>query len=300
MITVFTCTYNREKYLKNLYFSLVNQTSKDFEWLIVDDGSTDKTENAVNNLIEQEHTFKIKYKKTENGGKHRAINRGMELVGGSYIFLVDSDDELCKDAIEKVLMWTKTIDKDNSFAGVAGLMACQNGDVLGGYPSQKKYKNYVDARCVDRGRYRLTGDKAIVLKTNVMKKYPFPEIVGENFLLEGTVWNRMSLDGYKIRWFPDIIYIAEYLDDGLTNDNMKLMNNWEGFTLTTLVTIRASKGFDGMLPIARYIMYGKRKGISTHEIINTIHITNTQYFCGNFIQEMYKIVKNTLHKFKKL
>ena len=88
MITIFTPTYNREHYLKRLYMSLTIQTDKDFEWLIVDDGSIDATENLIQSFIENEKSFSIRYYKTVNGGKHRAINKGVQLAKGEWCFIV--------------------------------------------------------------------------------------------------------------------------------------------------------------------------------------------------------------------
>lgn len=93
-ITVFTPTYNRGYCLERLFKSLLNQTFTDFEWLIIDDGSIDNTEELVKDFQESCKDFPIIYKKTENGGKHRAINRGMSLVNGEMILFMDSDDWL--------------------------------------------------------------------------------------------------------------------------------------------------------------------------------------------------------------
>lgn len=102
-ITVFTPTYNRGYCLERLFKSLLDQTFKDFEWLIIDDGSTDNTEKLVENFQKSCKDFPIIYKKTENGGKHRAINRGMSLVNGEMILFMDSDDWLRKDALEWII-----------------------------------------------------------------------------------------------------------------------------------------------------------------------------------------------------
>lgn len=98
-ITVFTPTYNRGYCLERLFRSLLNQTFTDFEWLIIDDGSIDNTEELVKDFQESCKDFPIIYKKTENGGKHRAINRGMSLVNGEIILFMDSDDWLRNDAL---------------------------------------------------------------------------------------------------------------------------------------------------------------------------------------------------------
>ena len=90
MITVFTPTYNRAHLLSNLYQSLLQQKAEDFEWLVVDDGSTDGTEELVNQWIE-EAAFTIRYFKKENGGKHTAINKGVQLAEGDLFFIIDKN-----------------------------------------------------------------------------------------------------------------------------------------------------------------------------------------------------------------
>ncbi len=99
MITIFTPTYNRAYRLSNLFNSLRVQTDKNFEWLIVDDGSTDETEQLVRTFIDGAD-FDIRYVKQLNGGKHRTINRGSQLARGSLFLIVDSDDFLTKNAVE--------------------------------------------------------------------------------------------------------------------------------------------------------------------------------------------------------
>ena len=108
-ITVFTPTYNRAYILSNLYESLTRQTYKNFEWLIVDDGSTDDTESLVNGWIENESGFTINYVKQSNGGKCRAINRGLDLARGELFFTIDSDDYLTDDAVQKIMEWASEL-----------------------------------------------------------------------------------------------------------------------------------------------------------------------------------------------
>lgn len=111
LITVFTPTYNRAYILNNLYESLKRQTSKSFEWIIVDDGSVDMTESLVNEWLKNDNLFPIKYVKKVNEGKHIAINVGVEQAKGDWFLIVDSDDYLYDDAIEKVIKWTHDIKK---------------------------------------------------------------------------------------------------------------------------------------------------------------------------------------------
>ena len=101
MITIFTPTYNRKKTLPKLYESLKNQNDKDFEWLIVDDGSSDGTDKLIEEY-KKENILNIRYFYKENGGKQRAVNFGVEKSQGEYFFIVDSDDFLSSDAVSKI------------------------------------------------------------------------------------------------------------------------------------------------------------------------------------------------------
>ncbi len=226
MVTVFTPTYNRAQLLKKLYSSLLSQTCHDFEWLIIDDGSIDETESVCAGFIEAQNLFPIRYYKVENGGKHRAINKGVNLAQGEVFFIVDSDDYLADDAVEKIISWIKTLDNSRKFAGVAGLRAYQGGSPIGGIGDGQ---SYVDATNLERRKLNLLGDKAEAYFTDVLVKYPFPEFEGENFLTEEVVWNKIAADGYYIRWFSDPIYYCEYLDGGLTKSgDAKYINNPQG------------------------------------------------------------------------
>lgn len=119
-ITVFTPTYNRGYIIENLYKSLQRQTYKNFEWVVIDDGSNDNTKDLLDKWTSESNEFDIVYKKVVNGGKHRAINRALNYSKGRLFFIVDSDDYLTDDALEKILKWEDTIRKKENFIGVAG------------------------------------------------------------------------------------------------------------------------------------------------------------------------------------
>lgn len=220
-ITIFTPTYNRRNLIERLYQSLLVQTVTNFEWLVIDDGSTDDTEKFFAKLSSTEHPFPIRYIKQNNGGKHRAINNGVNNASGKLFFIVDSDDYLTENAIETINQWTTTLDNSHKWAGISGLKGFSKDSVVG----QHSESSYVDAKNNERRKYNLLGDKAEVYFTDVLKQHPFPEIPGEKFISEEIVWNAIARDGYYLRWFNEIIYICDYLDDGLTKDNTKDKNN---------------------------------------------------------------------------
>lgn len=232
-ISVFTPTYNRAYRLESLYRSLCRQKFADFEWLVVDDGSTDDTEDLVYKWRKEAH-FRIQYYKTENGGKHRAINYGLDRADGELFFTVDSDDELTEDALEKIDEWFKSIKQKINICGIAA----NRGTTRKTTPNSYFKSSYLDKTWLEvysyqeDGKLVLSGERAIVFYTDFHKKYYFPEFSGENFLTEAVIYNRIAHDGYKLRFYNDIIWIFEYRDDGLTKaGNSIFLNNPQGYGL---------------------------------------------------------------------
>ena len=223
-ITVFTPTYNRAYILENLYRSLQRQTYRDFEWLVVDDGSSDDTEELFQRWSREDNFFPIRYCKQENGGKCRAINRGLEQARGELFFTVDSDDYLTDDALEKVARWESELPKDGSYCGFAGNLGTAP-DVT---PNKPLPGDFFDGTAFDR--YGIVeGERASVFYTEIHRRYLYPEFPGEKFMTEAVTWNRMANDGYKMRFYNDIIWIYEYKEDGLTRSGYALfLNNPQG------------------------------------------------------------------------
>lgn len=224
-ITVFTPTYNRAFIIERLYKSLQRQSFTDFEWLVIDDGSSDNTMELFDAWKLESNAFPISYIKTNNGGKHRAINRATELAAGQLFFIVDSDDYLTDDALEIIDKWEGSLDHKTRFAGVAGRKGYDGDSYIGTTFAGE----FVDATSLERDKYNIDGDKAEVFYTHILKQYKFQEFEGENFITENTVWERLAADGYKLRWFNETIYICEYLEDGLSKNAMKnYVNNPQG------------------------------------------------------------------------
>lgn len=226
-ITVFTPTYNRAYIIENLYRSLQRQSFLDFEWLIVDDGSTDDTEQVVKEWQEEENPFVIRYYKKENGGKCRAINYGVDLAEGELFFNVDSDDYLTDDALEKISMWEQSLpkDTDKKYCGVVGNLGTSPTET----PNRPWHEPYRDASLLERYEEctdsPIDGERAWVFYTDIQRKYKYPEFEGENFITPAVTWNRMAHDGYIVRLFDDIIWVYEYQPDGLTASGSKRFIN---------------------------------------------------------------------------
>lgn len=222
MVTVFTPTYNRAAYLLKVFESLLQQTFKDFEWVIVDDGSIDDTSVIIDNLqLTNDKFFPIRYFYQENGGKHRAINRGVKEARGDLFLILDSDDMLPPNSLERIDFYYQQIKDNNSFGGVCGYMAHHDGTVIGkGCDIDVLDTNSIDLRY----KYHVEGDMLEVFRTSVLKEIPFPEISKEKFVPEALVWNRIARK-YKLRVFHEVVYFRDYLEGGLTDKIVKIRMN---------------------------------------------------------------------------
>lgn len=210
IISVVTPTYNRADLLRRCYDSLCNQTDFDFEWIIVDDGSTDNTKSVTEEFCDAH--FPITYVKKENGGKHTALNASHPHITGQYVLILDSDDYLVPEAIRKVKEgWTKF--KDDNRIGVVVFLKGNDADS----PFCMAYDEYTP---VDIMRYRRkclkSNDCCEVIRTELFCKYSFPVFDGERFISEGALWNRVSFT-HQCVYINQVIYIADYLSGGLTN-----------------------------------------------------------------------------------
>ena len=219
LITVFTPSYNRAHLLPRVYESLCLQTFRDFEWVIVDDGSSDNTKSLSQSLPYREETFfPIRYFYQENGGKHRAINRGVKEALGELFLILDSDDTLPPRSLELINHYYQQIKDDLSFGGVCGYMAHHDGTIIG-YGCEQPI---IDANSIElRYKYCVQGDMLEVFRTVVLREIPFPDIEGGKFVPEALVWNRIA-QKYKLRVFHEVVYRRDYLEGGLTDKIVKI------------------------------------------------------------------------------
>ena len=228
-ITLFTPTYNRAYIINRLYESGKRQTYRDFEWIIIDDGSSDNTEEIVKKWINDNNDFPIRFYKVKNGGKCRAINKALDLANGELFFIMDSDDYLTDNALERVVYWENTIKDKNDFCGIVGNRGTSE-TYSPNRPLGAKYRDCnVFVRYPEYTNDVVDGEHAGVWYTEIHRKYKYPEFEGENFMTPCIPWNRMANDGYKVRIFDEIIWVCNYLEDGLTmQGNMRFIKNPQG------------------------------------------------------------------------
>ncbi|MDD7568931.1 MAG: glycosyltransferase family 2 protein [[Actinobacillus] rossii] len=226
-IVICTPTFNRSYTLTKLYNSLVEQTLKKFYWLVIDDGSTDNTKELILSF-QKEGKIHIEYLYQKNQGKHVALNLGIETSNTEYFAIVDSDDYLLPNAIEKIDFAFNSIRNLEGFAGISYNRGYSPTELIGNTFTG----DYIDATNIQRKKFNILGDKFEVFYTKILKENKFPVFEGEKFLPEIIVWTRIAAKGLKLRWYNEIIYIGEYLDDGLTKSNEKLIrNNPKGYAL---------------------------------------------------------------------
>ncbi|WP_106849636.1 glycosyltransferase family A protein [Blastococcus sp. Marseille-P5729] len=250
MLTIITATFNRRSTLPRLYASLCRQTSRDFEWVVIDDGSTDDTTGLLREW-QRDEIIDLRYFRKLNEGKHVAVNLAVSQALGDFSMIVDSDDWLATNAVELVTTWAQdTIGRPN-LAGVSGLKNLGNPPRLERFP-----REFVESSHRDRLQYGLRGDLAAeAYRTNILREFPFPVYSNEKFMHEAVVWNRIADAGYVVRWYPVVIYYAEYQPGGLTRSaEENAINSFEGFTT---YMVEASRGLHGWRRFRLIGAYGK-------------------------------------------
>ena len=231
-LTVFTPTYNRAYCLGQLYESLSRQTSNDFIWLIIDDGSTDSTKKTVEKCIE-ESEFSIKYHYQDNLGMHGGHNAAYRLIDTELNVCIDSDDYMTDDGIEKIIeFWS--INGSKEYSGIIALDATKDGKILGEKLPNKKSTTL-------KGYYRNggSGDKKLVYRTEVMKKYPeYPIFEGEKYVGLGYKYILADQE-YELLIMNEILCIVEYLPDGSSLNMLKQYKiNPNGFRFIRLIKMK--------------------------------------------------------------
>lgn len=225
-LTIFTPTFNRAETIVQTYDSLLKQHSFDFEWLIVDDGSTDDTEKIVKQWI-NEAPFLIRYIKQKNGGKYRAYNNGLRNANGILFFCVDSDDWLPDNSISDILNIKNEIYSSDSIAGCIALKEFQDKTLIGKcFPPKLHICSLQEIE-----RLGLQGERSIIFKTSIAKTFLFPEETNEKFMTEAVVYDRITVK-YDFLIKNIVLTTCEYQINGLSSNPRKLMlNNPAGYKL---------------------------------------------------------------------
>ena len=218
-ITVFTPTYNRAYTIHKCYESLQRQTNSNFIWLVIDDGSTDNTKELINKWINNSK-FEIRYIYKRNGGMHTAHNIAYENIDTELNVCIDSDDYMTDNAIEIIITnWNKV--KDNKIAGLGALNIFENKEVIGQkFPSDLKVSKYFDLY----NKYRIKGDKKFIYRSDLTRKYPYPEFEDEKYVGLDYKYKKLD-DEYKIALINEPVCVVEYMEDGSSRNMLRQYKN---------------------------------------------------------------------------
>lgn len=227
-ITVFTPTYNRKNKLMRAYESLKAQSSSNFIWQIIDDGSTDGTDNIVEKWIKEDQV-PIEYFKVKNNGKAAAYNTSLDYCYTPYWICLDSDDTFVHDGIEKLTNKIPFLDEDSELYGLIGLRYNFEGQ-----PMQKQNipeELHKTTQLELRFKFSIPPEYYQLYKVEVIKKYKYPIIYGEKYFPLSYIPNIID-QKYKMITSNDEIMRIEYQDDGITkNKNRLIWNNPVGYTM---------------------------------------------------------------------
>lgn len=239
LITVFTPTYNRSYTIHKCYESLKRQTCKDFEWLIIDDGSNDNTKELVDKWIQENDEFKIRYIYQENQGMHGAHNTAYLNINTELNVCIDSDDYMPENAIEIIKSIWESVKDNKDISGIAGLDAYENGKIIG-----MKFPEGLKKSSLFNFFYnkKITGDKKLVYRTELTKKYPYPLYKGENYV--GLAYKYYKLDEkYELALINEVLCIVQYMEDGSSlNMFRQYRKNPRGWCFYRVENLKLSMG----------------------------------------------------------
>ena len=203
--TVFTPTYNRAATLPRVYESLRKQTYRNFEWLIIDDGSSDRTRALVDFWISRD-VFPIRYIYQDHGHKKAAFNRAVQEARGALFLTLDSDDECMPDALERFCWHWDSIPSAirERYSAVTALWVYADGAVVGTpFPGS----GYLDSDSIEiHRRWKVKGDKWGFQRVDVLRACVFHEDL-DGFIPEGLVWAQIA-EKYKTRYVNEALGIC--------------------------------------------------------------------------------------------
>lgn len=278
LFTVFTPTYNRAHTLHRVYDSLKAQTFRDFEWLIVDDGSTDSTYELITHW-QQEKLFPIRYIYQENAGKHIAFNRGVREAKSELFLTLDSDDSCVPEALERFKHHWDGISSHQKiyFAGVTCLCKDKHGQLVGSYfPSETVDSNYLEIRY----KFKVKGEKWDLHYLKVLREFPFPESIKQACIPESLVWNKFARK-YKTRFINEVLRIYWIEGESLAHGG-KPSKSAIGNSMMHLSALNEHLDWLPFAPLAFFR--------------SAVHYSRFSFHLGDSIFQQFKSVRTSLGK----
>ncbi len=220
--TVFTPTFNRADRLPRVYDSLRAQTYRDFEWLIVDDGSTDGTVELVEGWI-ADGDLPIRFVRQDHGGFPVAFNRGAREAKGRFFLELDSDDACEPQALERFkAIWDSIpAGEQERFCGVTVLCMDDDGAIIGDrFPARILDSDYLEMRF----RHKVDGEKWGFQRRDILVRHLFPDRADQTWGLLGTIWSAIAREGYKTRYANEPLRTYEVASpDSMSRDRAEVV-----------------------------------------------------------------------------
>lgn len=282
--TVFTPLYNRANLLRRVFDSLESQTFKEFEWLIIDDGSVDFPESIIKGF-QLISSFKIIYVKKSNGGKHSTFAFAFELANGSFIVNLDSDDTLISDGLEKLhTAWLNLDDKDK-FIGVTGLCMDQYGKLVGDkFPHDKFISNSLDSFY----KYNIKGEKFGMQRLSILKNFSFPEVSSSGYIGEGYLWDRIALS-YNTLYINDFIRVYYIEEKPSIMTTLNSLHNLPSVRIYMLDRINSFNHYFKYKPI-RFIYYNYKYVLTSYQLGHSSSFIISQINSRKFVFFTYLLI----------
>jgi len=222
-VSILTTTYNRSEDIERLYTSLVvnDNSGVDFEWLIMDDGSTDRTKLIVENLIKQ-NIIDIQYHHQPNQGKMAALNNLMAYATGDVAVVCDSDDYFTVDAMNLIKKYSSKLLDDDTVYALAFLKQSEKGRISGNRFPEDNHRSDMFSLYFREG---ITGEKILVFKTEIRKRYHHELEGDEKFVTEARMYHKMDLD-FDIIGINKVLEIGDYKADGYIKNKKEIYKKY--------------------------------------------------------------------------
>jgi glycosyltransferase involved in cell wall biosynthesis len=302
--TVFTPTYNRAHVLPRVYNSLCKQSYTNFEWLIIDDGSTDGTAKLVQGW-QSDNLFPIRYYFQENQGKHIAWNKAADLARGEYFLCADSDDEFVPESLEKFRDCFESIPENNRdmFFGASALCMTQSGNVVGeSFPECIGYSDFNELYFY----FKIRSEKWNCGRTNIHREIRFEEQFSKSYLPEGTIWFKIAKK-YKVLLLnlPLRIYHAE--SDSICHTS-SFYKNYPGMLVLTRQALNNCLTIYWQSSLQLFLSYATaysrscfHSGIPIYQQASMLHIVAARFLWAImlpkgfalYLFDKYRKIKNT-------
>lgn len=219
--SIFTPVYNRGHCIRDVYNSLINQTYSNFEWIIVNDGSTDNSDEVINDIIRNGKIL-IKYIKQPNRGKHIAQNAALGIAEGVLFLPLDSDDTIVNNALQ--ILWNEwnniPAEKRGNYSGIGVHCMDSNGRLIGDkWPAPVFDSNDLEITF----KYKVSGEKWGPIRTDIMRKYLNADVRG-HFLSESTVWFRIA-NNYRKRYIDEKLRVYVIHQDSISSRSSSMLGD---------------------------------------------------------------------------